>query len=51
LSGNIHISNLTIIPEFRIDGADDPIFYKNTDELLPSAKGSSSLILAVVFHF
>ena len=51
LSGNIHISNLTIIPEFRMDGADDPIFYKNTDELLPSAKGSSSLILAVVFHF
>jgi len=51
LSGNIHISNLTIIPEFRIDGADDPIFYKDTDELLPTAKGSSSLILAVVFHF
>ena len=51
LSGNIHISNLTIIPEFRIDGAGDPIFYKNTDELLPSAKGSGSLILAVVFHF
>lgn len=51
LSGSIHINNLTIIPEFRIDGADDPIFYKNTDELLPSAKGSSSAILAVVFHF
>ena len=51
LSANFHINNLTIIPEFRIDGADDPIFYKNTDALLPSAKGSSSLILAVVFHF
>ena len=51
LSGNIHINNLTIIPEFRMDGADDPIFYNNTDELLPSAKGSSSLILAAIIHF
>src|SRR6187401_2931326 len=27
LSGNVHIGNLTIIPEFRLDAAQDPIFY------------------------
>ncbi len=40
LSGNIHIDNLTIIPEFRIDGAKDPIFYKNSDTFSPSAKST-----------
>ena len=51
LSGNIHIDNLTIIPEFRIDGAKDPIFYKNADKLLPTAKSTGSFILGAVFHF
>lgn len=27
--GNIHIENLAIIPEFRLDNADDPVFFKN----------------------
>ncbi|TAL40475.1 MAG: porin [Chitinophagaceae bacterium] len=51
LSGNIHLDNLTIIPEFRIDGAKDPIFYKNSDLLIPTAKSSGSFILAAAFHF
>ena len=51
LSGGIHIDNLTIIPEFRIDGAKDPIFYKNSDTVSPTAKGTGSFILAAVFHF
>jgi hypothetical protein len=51
LSGNIHIDNLAIIPEFRIDGAKDPIFYKNVDKLLPSAKSTGTFILSAVFHF
>ncbi len=51
LSGNIHIDNLTIIPEFRLDGARDAIFYKNADTFSPSAKGTGTFILAVVYHF
>jgi hypothetical protein len=51
LTGNIHIENLTIIPEFRIDAAKDPIFYKNTDKLLPSAKSTGTFILGAAFHF
>ena len=51
LSGNIHIDNLTIIPEFRIDTAKDPIFYNNSDKLTPSAKSTSSFILAATYHF
>lgn len=51
LSGNIHIDNLTIIPEFRIDTANDPIFYKNTDRISPTAKNTGTFILAAVYHF
>jgi len=51
LSGNIHIDNLTIIPEFRIDGAKDPIFYKNVDKFLPTAKSTGTFILGAAFHF
>jgi hypothetical protein len=51
LSGNIHIDNLTLIPEFRIDGAKDPVFYKDTDGLFPSAKSTGTFLLAAVFHF
>lgn len=50
-SGNIHIDNLTIIPEFRIDGAKDPIFYKNSDRLFPTTKSTGTFILAATFHF
>ncbi|MFI5129187.1 MAG: porin [Chitinophagales bacterium] len=51
LSANIHIDNLTIIPEFRLDSAKDPIFYKNSDKLTPSSKNTSSFILAATYHF
>jgi len=51
LSGNIHIDNLTIIPEFRVDGAKDPIFYENADKLMPSAKSTGTFILGATYHF
>jgi Putative beta-barrel porin-2, OmpL-like. bbp2 len=51
LSGNVHIGNLTIIPEFRLDSAKDPIFYKNSDKLSPTAKSTGSFILGAAFHF
>lgn len=51
LSGNIHIDNLTIIPEFRIDGAKNPVFYKNADTVSPTLKSTGSFILAAIWHF
>ncbi|MGZ8557648.1 MAG: outer membrane beta-barrel protein [Chitinophagaceae bacterium] len=51
LSAGIHIDNLTIVPELRWDGAKDPIFYKNSDKVLPTAKSTGSFILGAHFHF
>jgi Putative beta-barrel porin-2, OmpL-like. bbp2 len=51
ISGNIHIDNLTIIPEFRIDAANDPIFYKNSDTGTPTSKGIGAFILGATYHF
>jgi len=51
LSANIHIDNLTIIPEFRLDNSKDAIFFKNSDKLLPTAKSTSSFILGATYHF
>jgi hypothetical protein len=52
LSGNIRINNLTIIPEFRLDAAKDPIFFTNTDMAGdPTAKSAGSFILAATYHF
>jgi Putative beta-barrel porin-2, OmpL-like. bbp2 len=51
LSGNIHIDNLTIIPEFRMDNAKDAIFYKNSDTVIPTAKSTGTFILAATYHF
>lgn len=51
LSCNIHIASLTIIPEFRLDSANDPIFYKNSDKISPTAKSTGSFILGAAFHF
>lgn len=51
LSGNIRIDNLTIIPEFRLDSAKDPIFYKNSDTFFPSAKSTGTFILGATYHF
>ena len=51
LSGNIHIDNLTIIPEFRLDGAKGPIFFKNADSFSPTLKSTGTFILGVTYHF
>lgn len=51
LSAGIHIDNLTIIPEFRLDAAKDPIFYKNADTFSPTAKSTGTFILGAHFHF
>ena len=51
LSGNIHLDNLTIIPELRTDGAGTPLFYKNTDQIVSTAKSTGTFILAGVLHF
>ena len=52
LSGNIRIDNLTIIPEFRLDSAKDPIFFEKTDpSFLPSAKSTGTFILGATYHF
>jgi hypothetical protein len=52
LSGNIRLSNLTIIPEFRLDAAKDPLFFKNSDSFgIPSDKSTGTFILAATYHF
>lgn len=51
LSANIHIDNLTIIPELRLDGAKDAIFYKNSDTVIPSAKSTGTFLLGATYHF
>ena len=48
LSGNIRIDNLTIIPEFRLDAAKDPIFLKNSGD---AVKSTGSFILGATYHF
>jgi hypothetical protein len=52
LSFDIHIDNLTIIPEFRLDTAKDPIFFKKDDSpSSPSAKSTGTFILGATYHF
>ncbi len=51
LSGNIRIDNLTIIPEFRLDSAQDPFFFKNSDTFFPTAKSTGTFILGATYHF
>ena len=48
LSGNIHLENLTLIPEIRIDTAKDNTFFKSAGT---PAKGDASFILAAVYKF
>ncbi|TMI82245.1 MAG: porin [Bacteroidetes bacterium] len=48
LSGNIRINNLTIIPEFRLDSGEEPMFYKNSGELV---KSTGTFLLAATYHF
>ncbi|MGC8749342.1 outer membrane beta-barrel protein [Hydrotalea sp.] len=49
LSGNIHINNLTLIPEFRIDNSQSAIFSKSS--LYNSSKNDNSCLLAAVYKF
>ena len=49
LSFNIKpVSGLTFIPEFRLDSAKDPFFYKNDGSL---SKSTGSFLLAAVYSF
>ncbi len=48
ISGNFKIDNLTIIPEFRLDAAQMPVFYKGD---IQSAKSAANFILAATYHF
>jgi hypothetical protein len=48
LSGNIRIDNLTIIPEFRLDAAEEPIFFKNSGV---AVKNTGTFLLAATYHF
>lgn len=48
LSGNIHIDNLTIIPELRLDNAEEPIFFQNSGEVV---KNTGTFILGITYHF
>lgn len=48
LSGNIRCSNLTIIPELRLDYDSDPVFSKNGSS---DKKSTISFILAAVYKF
>jgi hypothetical protein len=49
LSGNFRIDNLTIIPEIRIDAAQNSLaFYKNGTE---STGTTVSALVAVTYHF
>jgi len=51
LSGQIHIgSNLTVIPEIRMDNGSKNFFYKN-DQNNPYTKSTVSALLAAVYHF
>jgi hypothetical protein len=48
LSVDVKIDQLTIIPEFRLDNAKDPVFTKNSGA---TAKSSASFLLAAIYSF
>lgn len=43
--------NLMIMPEFRLDSANDSYFFKNSDTDSPSAKSTGAFLLAAVLSF
>ncbi|SEA64159.1 Putative beta-barrel porin-2, OmpL-like. bbp2 [Arachidicoccus rhizosphaerae] len=52
LSANIHVSSLTIIPEFRLDQGKDAVFYKSSDESgMPTSKGTGTFVLGLAYNF
>ncbi|MEO7046301.1 MAG: outer membrane beta-barrel protein [Ferruginibacter sp.] len=48
LSPNFRVGNLTIIPELRLDAAQNPVFEKNDNS---STKSTVTGLLAVTYHF
>ncbi len=48
LSGNIHLKNLTFIPEIRLDQSNKELFSKSD---LIGSKNNTSFIAAAVYHF
>jgi hypothetical protein len=48
LSGNIHLDNLTIIPEIRLDNAKDNLFTNSSGD---GTKSAGSFIIAAVYKF
>ena len=52
LSLNIKpVNGLIIIPEFRVDSGKDPLFFKNSDTVSPTAKATGSFVLAAIINF
>lgn len=48
LSANIHLDNLTIIPEFRMDNGKDKVFFDKDGK---TTGGSGSFLIAAVYKF
>ncbi len=49
LSANLKVDNLTIIPEFRVDNSQQPVFFKGATST--GTKTSAAFILAAVYKF
>jgi len=50
LTANLNAGPLTVIPEFRLDGASDEFFYKNSDGM-DMTKSASQFLIAAVYAF
>ncbi len=50
LTANLKAGPLTVIPEFRLDGASDEFFYKDSDGM-DMTKSASQFLIAAVFAF
>lgn len=51
LTANLKAGPLTVIPEFRVDGASDEFFYKNSGDAIPNTKSASQFLIAAVYAF
>ncbi|MEQ1798898.1 MAG: outer membrane beta-barrel protein [Lacibacter sp.] len=52
LSLNIKpVKGIMIVPEFRLDAAKDPLFFKNEDTVNPTSKSAGSFSVAAIFSF
>jgi hypothetical protein len=50
LTANLNAGPLTVIPEFRLDGASDEFFFKNSDAT-DMTKSASQFLIAAVYAF